>query len=302
MRLVLVWAAVLVGVPAALPGCVACEPTEGPVSIGLSLREEANHALPILASGAMSVAGIEVPDSHGRLAFDVAIHNATGVDIDDLRLDASLDGRPLPAEITHVDGPSWRGHDGIWEGSVRAGGRIEIHWTVDRGPLSGLDKIVLDEGSSLGLTLSFAWTHYGCEGTETGTLTETTESVVLTAADAEGFSAAAPVDLTATAAGASVEGSFRTQGGTLTWRSAQAVVVFLPETGAPSVAVATLEGRVDGAAASTVRPGELVRVANAAPAPFSPPAVGEGIHLTVVEIEYRDGGRTERDRFGYVGA
>jgi hypothetical protein len=140
-----------------LSGCgVSCEPTSIAMDVKLALTSEQTRTLPILASGKTSVAGVEIPDSHGVLDWDVSFTDdrVNVVDVQDLRLEISIMGNSVPVQIVKVEGmDSSRLYDRD---------HVRIWWTVDPHRATPVER-ALHEGDSYQAKIRFHWSLDGCQ-------------------------------------------------------------------------------------------------------------------------------------------
>ena len=183
-------AAVLLTSTLVVAGCTdLCTPVEVPTEVSLSLSDEEARTLPILVSGATRLAGQELPDSHGRLAFNVSVThpddtNASlafrDVEVSGLSLALSVGGRDVPVKILQVEGGSaWRRvNDNHWDGGAVNGSRITLWWAVDKDRLASITELALDEGAAYELRVDFDWRHESCNARASGHTTATFDDFV----------------------------------------------------------------------------------------------------------------------------
>lgn len=289
-----------------LAGCFECDPQTVDATVRLDRVDLQVRALPILASGATQVAGIQVPDSHARMEFDVGIDGGPfQVNVHNLRLEVRVDGSPLDVEVTQVesDGP-WNQAGDAWSGSVRADGRLVVWWGVDWNK-AGVDAVVLDEGAQVNVNMQFSWSVDDCSFRSSGRVDhdETlpiTPALATTTFRATGQPSLDPGGLT----GASFTVDLQVKNGVTTQiQDGDALAILLPTgLGAPGAAlwpdVATQVGLLP---ADTVAPGETLRVREQTPTPWA--GGKSGLAILVVHLEHRavDGtGGVQNDALGFA--
>ncbi|MGB1586892.1 MAG: hypothetical protein ACPHID_07605 [Thermoplasmatota archaeon] len=147
----------LIPLPVALSGCT-CMGEAIDMDVTLSLDREEVRSLPILASGAMSVTGLDIPDSHGKFTWDVDFddHRVSQVDVHGLWLEIEVAGRTVPVDITHVEGLAGGGSGQDLHGRLTDGKPLQLWWAVDR------NQIDIPAGTSYEATLRFSWSIAGC--------------------------------------------------------------------------------------------------------------------------------------------
>lgn len=282
-------AAVLVLSSFGLAGCIECNPSSVDAVVTLAPSDLQVRSLPILASGATNVAGIEVPDSHARLEFDVAVRGGPSfVEVEGLEVEVRVDGSPVPIEVHRVDGSGrWASSGSAWRGDLMDGGSLTIWWGVD-WQRAGVDAIVLGEGEDVEVGVSFAWRVADCFYVSSGTVEHPARLPVSASLATTTFEAAGAARLDPGAlAGATFEANLRVANG-LTTRidGGDAVAVLLPTgVGAPGAAVWTgVETYVGALPSSTVSPGETLRVTQEAPALWS--GGTKGLAVLVVHLRH----------------
>lgn len=302
------WAVLLlVGLPGlSLSGCIECDPEDVDATVTLEPEHLRLHSLPVLSSGKTEVAGIQVPDSHGRLEFGVLVGGGPRfVDVHDLRLAVRVDGAPVPGEVVLVEssGGVWQEQGGGWSGSLRDGGRLSLWWAVD-WQRAGVDAVVLDEGAEADVEVSFSWSVDDCTHRSDGSVRHDETLPVSAALVTTTFEAAGEPSLDPGVLGARFQVDLRvTNGVTTEVRDGRAVAVLLPTgTGAPGVAawpdVATYVGLLPG---ETVAPGETLTVREKTPAPWT--GGREGLAILVLHLHHRavDGtGGLHEDVLGFA--
>lgn len=146
-----------------LSGCgVSCEPTPINMNVPLALTAETVRTLPIIASGKTSLAGVDVPDSHGVLEWDTSFTDGRigYVDVSNIQVDISIQGTSVPVEIVRVEGLEY--------GRLYEGGHLRLWWRVDPHRTT-LTQRVLNEGDAYQARVSFYWSLDGCEFSGHGT-------------------------------------------------------------------------------------------------------------------------------------
>lgn len=314
-------AALLVGLALA-PGCVRCDPKTVDATVDLALAEEEVRTLPIQASGATQVAGIEVPDSHGRLEVNLSVShpNISRVAIEDLTLQVTVNGSRVPVEVPAIGGGGdWeQADDGSWSGTAFDNGSIQVWWRVDRGEVAAVDEQVLPKGAPYEATVSFTWEHDGCDVRASGDVEQSFSDHVQASVDASTFQTRnRTVAWNATAAGFRA-GYETTSGLVVEVDDVEARATFLAASptggGLGLVRFEDVGWNVSGEATSTVAPGDVLHVHSAAESGAGasyaasgtvvPPDLlgSRGLVVLQVTIRYEPQDPTvsaEEDRFAY---
>lgn len=155
-----------------LTGCGAsCETTPVFMEVQLTLTAEQVRSLPMLASGKTGLAGVDVPDSHGVLDWDVSFTDSRidMVDVGDLQLEIAISGTSIPVKILKVEGVDY--------GRLYDGDHIRIWWTVDPNHATPLERS-LHEGDSYQAKIKFPWYLSGCVYSGNGVAEEVTPGFI----------------------------------------------------------------------------------------------------------------------------
>lgn len=147
-----------------LSGCFYggdCDP-EPDITVKLEAASEDVRSLPVLASGKLSLLGINVPDAHGDVKVNLRMTNASSVDVTGLRFDEVVDDTPRSIEVLAQQ------HNGA---AVSNGGSV-----VDRGQLrfawraKNLAELRLPAAKAHTGRVTLHWKYEGCR-TQTGSAT-----------------------------------------------------------------------------------------------------------------------------------
>jgi hypothetical protein len=142
------------------PGCFSgdCEP-EPDVTVTLEAASEDVRSLPVLASGRLSLLGLNVPDAHGDVRANLRMTNASSVSVTGLRYEEQVEGAPRSIEVLAQE------HNGA---SVKEGGSV-----VDKGQLrfawraKNLAELRLPAAAPHTGRITLNWKYQGCR-TQTG--------------------------------------------------------------------------------------------------------------------------------------
>lgn len=246
--------ALLLAVTAALAGCTGgyCSPESVPTQVSIARVAEEVRTLPLLVSGATTIAGQEIPDAHGRLEFtlDVAHEGLTNaslafddVQIRSLRLTVEIAGESVPVEVLQVEGGSggWaREARNSWHGAGVSGSKIVLWWTVDRDQTATPLDVVLPEGAAYTATVDFDWEHEDCVARAAGHVSQPFSDFVQASVNARTFAPLAPPTLELDGAEVGLRAAYRiTSGLDVDVRSVAARAVFLGLSPASAAADAT---------------------------------------------------------------
>lgn len=138
-----------------------CEP-EPDITVTLEPASEDVRSLPVLASGKLSLLGLQVPDSHGDVKATLRMTNASSVSVTGVRYEELVDGSPRSIELLAQQ------HNGA---SLQEGG-----WVVDQGQLrfawrsKNLTELRLPAAKAHTGRVTLNWEHQGCR-TQTGVAT-----------------------------------------------------------------------------------------------------------------------------------
>jgi hypothetical protein len=138
-----------------------CEP-EPDITVTLDAASEDVRSLPVLASGKLSLLGIDVPDAHGDVRARLRMTNASSVSVTGLRYEELVEGTPRNIEVLTQQ------HNGT---AVQEGGSV-----VDQGQLrfawrsKNLTELRLPAAAAHTGRVTLNWEYQGCR-TQTGVAT-----------------------------------------------------------------------------------------------------------------------------------
>jgi hypothetical protein len=148
-----------------LAGCLSfggdCDP-EPDITVALVADSEDVRALPVLASGKMSLLGINVPDAHGDERVSLRMTNASSVEVTGVRFEERVDGSPKTLELLAQE------HNGqklVEGGSVVDKGQLRFAWRA-----KNLTELRLPEAKPHTGRITLNWKYEGCR-TQTGVAT-----------------------------------------------------------------------------------------------------------------------------------
>lgn len=181
MRSAPVVAVVAAAVLAGCVGGITCAPRHADATLVLTALAGEAGPLPVRASGGTSVAGHPgpVPDSHGWVAFHVALEGAHPanasealpgvVDTAILQLRVRVQGQDLPVRITNVGGgvQHWTVNEDGAIGALANGTVLRVWWAVDPFRADAAQE-ALPEGAPVEAELNVAWQATGCALVATG--------------------------------------------------------------------------------------------------------------------------------------
>ncbi len=214
--------ALLLAASTFLAGCTdfACTPTQVPTTVTLDLVREEARTLPILTSGETRLAGQPLPDSHGRLEFEVNIDhpgltneslNFTDIQIHAFRLTVQVANLTVPVEVLRVEGgQGWtRIGKNQWDGNAVDGSRLAAWWTVDRDASPSPAAVLLQEGAPYVATVAFDWIHESCVAKASGHLETPFSDFIEASANARTFASVTAPRLHAASGTAAIAAEYR---------------------------------------------------------------------------------------------
>jgi len=148
-----------------LGGCISfghCDP-EPDITVTLESPTEDVRSLPVLASGKMSLLGLNVPDAHGDVRARLRMTNASSVDVTGVLFEEQVDGTPRGIEVLAQE------HNG-----TKMDARSAV--VVDQGQLrfawrsKNLTELRLPEAKSHTGRITLNWRYDGCR-TQSGVAT-----------------------------------------------------------------------------------------------------------------------------------
>jgi hypothetical protein len=122
------------------------------ITVTLSQDGEEVRTLPVLASGAVSLLDVDVPDSHGSIDFGVHITGATEVELTSLGFAIEVDGAPLDVRITRQHVGDTNVATGPIPSTLHDGDVLTIDFRARQ-----LDDIMLPEGVGYTAALDLGW-------------------------------------------------------------------------------------------------------------------------------------------------
>lgn len=234
--------------------------------LGLTREDELARTLPMLVSGGTRLAGLPlpIPDSHGHLDLlvDVPHPNITRVHVSKLRVDALVDGEPLPIRLVRIDSESsWlhQKENRTWSGDLEDGETVRLWWTVDRERVADIADVVLPEGRPYELRLRFDWNADSCSFQAEGTVDSPYEAVVRSSVNAKTFqSAGTPaVELSAGTVGFRANYTIRS-GVSVHLQSSGAVAVVFTKDAVAAAVIPNVGWTVNGLPGNAVKAGDML--------------------------------------------
>lgn len=292
-----VWIALVCPV---LAGCFST--AEDEISVSLELEAEEVRDLPVLASGATSLLGLDVPDSHGELAVRVNIEGASSVAFRGLELQVQVDGAPLEVRMVRQRTPREDLQAGLTATRIQDGDVLRFHVRA-----RSLNDLALPQGVPYGADLALSWDEDTIETVrETGTAALQVSDFVAAAVDSGTFELLAQpreaLEPDATE-GAQFRAAAEVSSGlTVEVVAASArVVYFGPEAAVPGIGLALVDApalQVGGAPAGAVAPDDVLDIYSSSapaesPAPYTAGgtaaavgSVASGKALVTLELDY----------------
>jgi hypothetical protein len=138
-----------------------CDP-EPDITVKLEAASEDVRSLPVLASGKLSLLGINVPDAHGDVRASLRMTNASSVEVTGLRFEEQVDGAPRSLELLAQQ------HNGAAVdkgGSVVDQGQLRFAWRA-----KNLAELRLPAAKAHSGRITLNWKYEGCR-TQTGVAT-----------------------------------------------------------------------------------------------------------------------------------
>lgn len=287
-------------VPLALVACVSTPPED--ISVSLALESEDLRNLPVIASGATSLLGLDVPDSHGELDARVTITGADSVTFRSLEFQVQVEGQALDVRMVRQRTPRGDLQGGLTASTIQDGDVLTFHFRA-----RSLNDLVLPEGDGYAAQLALAWEEDTlASARETGTASLDVGDFVAAAFDTGSFALmASPREALEpdAVAGAQVRAAAEiTSGLDVDIDAARVQVVYFgTDDVVPGIGLALIDSpaaQVGGAPATTVTPTDVLDVftsddPSAAPATYGPAGtvalVGEvtgGKAVVTVELDY----------------
>lgn len=135
------------------------------ISVTLELQAEDARDLPAIASGATSLLGLDVPDSHGELSARVTIDGASTVIVRSIEFQVQVDGEPLEVRMVRQRTPRGDLQGGLVGTVIQDGDILVFHYRA-----RALNDLVLPQGMPYGIDLAISWEEDTIGATrETGT-------------------------------------------------------------------------------------------------------------------------------------
>lgn len=289
-------------------GCTVCSAEPIEVEVTMDLTDEEVRALPVLSSGATDVAGVEVPDSHGRFAWRASVDsvNVSSVDLDPMRIEVRVDGDAVPIEIIRVEGVRFLAtdHEGRITGTLEDDAEVEVWWTVDAG--QDPEAVVLPEGADYEVHLDVRWRVDGCAYRAAGEIEQDDGDQVRAAVMSTTFAKDGDASVQDEGTGHGFEVPLRIKNG-VDQRVDGGIVLVTRVPGGPGapgvVFFEQVSTKADGVPSSTVLAAQRLTVEDVAPRPFSPPAPDPALDILVLVLEHEalDGTQgAETSVFGYA--
>jgi hypothetical protein len=147
-----------------MTGCFSfgdCDP-EPDITVALEPASEDVRALPVLASGKLSLLGINVPDAHGDERANLKMTNASSVEVTNLRFEERVDGAPKSIELLAQQHNGQKLEAG---GFVADKGQLRFAWRA-----KNLAELRLPEAKPHTGRITLNWKYEGCR-TQTGVAT-----------------------------------------------------------------------------------------------------------------------------------
>ncbi|HEX8820929.1 MAG TPA: hypothetical protein VF794_13460 [Archangium sp.] len=147
-----------------MTGCFSfgdCDP-EPDITVTLEPASEDVRSLPVLASGKLSLLGINVPDAHGDERARLKMTNASSVDVTSLRFEELVDGSPRSIELLAQQHNGQKLDAG---GVVTDKGQLRFAWRA-----KNLAELRLPEAKPHTGRITLNWKYEGCR-TQTGVAT-----------------------------------------------------------------------------------------------------------------------------------
>ncbi|AKI99733.1 hypothetical protein ATI61_10970 [Archangium gephyra] len=138
-----------------------CDP-EPDITVKLEAASEDVRSLPVLASGKLSLLGLNVPDAHGDVKVNLRMTNASSVDVTGLRFEEVVDGTPRTLEVLAQQHNGSTVNNG---GSVVDKGQLRFAWRA-----KNLSELRLPAAKAHTGRVTLNWKYEGCR-TQTGSAT-----------------------------------------------------------------------------------------------------------------------------------
>jgi hypothetical protein len=303
------WSVCLIVLPAVAAGCLAeCFVKHDPTELVIDAAAEEVRTLPVIDSGHTSIAGIQIPDSHGLFRYNLTLSKTVPrADVTRLTLAVQVAGHDVPLKITRIDSgvSTWQSVGGGWQGAIRNGSALAIWWTVDRSLATSPTELMLTEGASYQQRLQFHWEAPPCTTDAAGDVDSSSTGFVRASLVTTTFAKSANPTIRHGAAMGFSATYHVTNGITAVLDRTRATIVYLPAgPGAPGVAYfSDLAATVDGQAATQVAPGKTLTLASKADLPLLPAGTlaSHGLYILLVEVTEHPSDATAGNRVDLLG-